>query len=74
MSGSNTYIFEQLEWQGVCIEPQSDIFLQLKKYRNCDCYNVAISSQSNESVEFFKAYGANALSRLNEGMTEAHKN
>jgi FkbM family methyltransferase len=71
--GSNTYIFEQLGWQGICIEPQPDIFLNLKKFRNCDCYNIAISSQSNENVEFFKAHGASALSGLNEGMSESHK-
>jgi FkbM family methyltransferase len=74
ITGSNTYIFEQLGWEGICVEPQSDVFLQLKKFRNCDCYNVAISSQSNESVEFFKAYGENTLSGLNEGMDESHKN
>jgi hypothetical protein len=63
--GSNTYIFEQIGWKGICIEPQPDIFKHcLKRFRRCDCYNVAISSQSKESVDFFQAHGANALSGL----------
>jgi hypothetical protein len=24
--GSNSYIFEQIGWKGICVEPQSDIF------------------------------------------------
>jgi FkbM family methyltransferase len=72
--GNNTYIFEQIGWKGICVEPQSDIFKHyLKRNRNCDCYNVALTSKSNENVEFFKAHGANALSGLNEGMSDAHK-
>jgi FkbM family methyltransferase len=75
LMSSNTYIFEQIGWKGICVEPQPNIFkYYLKKFRNCDCYNVALSSHSNENVEFFQAYGANALSGLNEGMSEAHKN
>ena len=73
--GNNTYIFEQIGWKGICIEPQPDVFRQyLTKFRNCDCYNAALSSSSNESVEFFQAHGANALSGLNKGMSEDHKN
>ncbi|GHV93668.1 hypothetical protein AGMMS50268_41710 [Spirochaetia bacterium] len=72
--GSNTYVFEQMGWRGICVEPQPDIFRHyLKRNRNCDCYNVALTSKSNENAEFFKAHGANALSGLNEGMSEAHK-
>jgi FkbM family methyltransferase len=73
ISGSNTYIFEQIGWKGICVEPQPDVFLQLKKYRQCDCYEVALSSKSGDNVEFFKSHGANALSRLNEGMSDTHK-
>ena len=55
LNASNTYIFEQLGWKGVCIEPQPDVFKKLRRFRKCDCYNVALSSCSNESVDFFKA-------------------
>jgi FkbM family methyltransferase len=72
--GSNTFIFEKLGWHGVCVEPLPAVFNhKLKRSRKCDCYNVAISSKSNDSVEFFQAVGANQLSGLNEGMTESHK-
>jgi len=69
---SNTYIFEQIGWNGLCIEPQPNTYKMLKKNRKCDCYNVALSSKNNESVDFFKAT-ANVLSGLNEGMSESHK-
>jgi FkbM family methyltransferase len=72
--GSNTYIFEQLGWKGICVEPQPDIFNHyLKRQRKCDLYNVALSSKSGDNIEFFKAHGAPALSGLNENMSEGHK-
>jgi FkbM family methyltransferase len=74
ISGSNTYIFEQIGWKGVCIEPQPDVFKKLKKYRKCDCYNVAISSKTEDSVNFFKAYYvANQLSGIDEGISESNR-
>ena len=72
ISGSNTYIFEQIGWNGVCIEPHPVAYKYLKKYRKCDCYNVALSTEVNENVDFFKA-SASVLSGLNEGMEESHK-
>jgi FkbM family methyltransferase len=74
ISISNTYIFEQLGWKGICIEPLPAIFLRLKKFRNCDCYNIALSSKSNENVEFLKSLKSSGLSGLYEGMSESHKN
>jgi FkbM family methyltransferase len=72
--GSNTYALEKLGWEGVCIEPQPDIFVQLKKNRKCACYNVALSSQAGD-VNFFKVHGlANELSGLNDDMSEERKN
>jgi len=72
--GSNTYIFEQIGWKGICIEPQPNIFRQLKRNRKCDLYNIALSSHSSENVEFFQAHNAPALSGINEGMEDTHKN
>jgi len=72
--GSNTYIFEQIGWKGVCIEPQPKIFRQLKRNRKCDLYNVALSSHSSENVEFFIAHNAPFLSGINKGMEVTHKN
>jgi FkbM family methyltransferase len=59
--GSNSYVFEKLGWQGICVEPQPDIFLELKKRRKCECLNVAIAPQKGK-IDFFKSYGADALS------------
>jgi FkbM family methyltransferase len=74
IGASNTYIFEQLGWKGICIEPQPDIFRQLKKYRKCDCYNVALSSQSNNEVKFVKINAFNgSLSGFYDGISESHK-
>jgi FkbM family methyltransferase len=72
ISGSNTYIFEQIGWNGICIEPLPNIYKMLKRYRNCTCYNVAVSSETSEKIDFFKAT-ASALSGLNKGMSVAHK-
>ncbi|GHU20657.1 hypothetical protein FACS1894163_13700 [Spirochaetia bacterium] len=72
-TGSNTYALEQLGWTGACVEPLPDIFLELKQNRTCDCYNVAISDNSGEEVEFLRA-PAHTLSGLASQMSEAHKN
>ena len=73
---SNTYIFEKLGWEGVCIEPLPDTFKELRKNRSCDCFNVAISNMSSESIEFIKTIDdrdGDMLSGLSNQMTEAHK-
>jgi len=72
ISGSNTYIFEQIGWKGICIEPNPDMYKKLKNIRKCDCYNVALSSETNDNVEFFKAT-ADGLSGLNDKMEESHR-
>jgi FkbM family methyltransferase len=66
---SNTLCFEKLGWQGICIEPQSDVFVLLQKYRKCDCYNVALSSKQNPNAAFVKD---GVLSVLKEDLTDAH--
>jgi FkbM family methyltransferase len=71
--GSNTYIFEQIGWKGVCIEPQPDIFKRLTYFRKCDCYNVALSSVSDEKLEFIKVNDMNGLSGFSEWLTDDHK-
>ncbi|GHU02526.1 hypothetical protein FACS1894147_04590 [Spirochaetia bacterium] len=70
---SNTYVFEQLGWKGICIEPQPDIFLELQKNRKCSLYNVAIADRSSEFINFVKVNGPNMLSGLDDQMSEDHK-
>ena len=72
IGGSNTYVFEQIGWDGICIEPQPDIYNKLRKYRKCRCYNVALSSMKNDSADFFKT-AISGLSGLDEGMPESRK-
>ena len=71
---SNTYIFEQIGYRGICIEANPSVFKILKKYRKCDCYNVALSSESKENADFFKAASrVSVLSGLSVGMLEHKK-
>jgi FkbM family methyltransferase len=75
VTGSNTLVFEEVGWTGICVEPQPDIFEALKKNRKCDCVNAAISDTSNMNVKFIKASGEapNGLSGLASKMSGAHK-
>ncbi|NJO89542.1 MAG: FkbM family methyltransferase [Chloroflexia bacterium] len=50
---SNTYIFEQLGWRGICIEPNPAIFPQLKKNRYCEVSDKAIC-EIDGSVNFIQ--------------------
>ncbi|MDR3162235.1 MAG: FkbM family methyltransferase [Helicobacteraceae bacterium] len=57
LSINNTYVFERLGWRGACVEPLPDIFERLRQNRKCDCYNVAISDQTEDNVDFIKVGG-----------------
>jgi FkbM family methyltransferase len=70
---NNTYIFEQLGWTGICVEPVPDVFLKLRQNRKCDCYNAAITERSGDEVNFIKASGVDMLSGLESEMAEGHK-
>lgn len=50
---SNTYKLEkEYKWDGICIEPIPAIFQNLRNNRKCKCINMAISNESNKSVDF----------------------
>jgi len=72
-TGSNTLLFEELGWDGVCIEPLPEVYNTLIQNRKCKCYNVAISDKNEDEVEFIRASGAEMLSGLSSEMSEAHK-
>ncbi|MDR1250349.1 MAG: FkbM family methyltransferase [Treponema sp.] len=57
ISANNSFIFEQLGWKGICIEPQQN--------RKCDLYNGAIYSETLEEMDFIKINDADFLSGLN---------
>lgn len=54
---SNTYFLEKsLGWQGICIEPNPDVFAQLISNRTAQCIQGCISN-NNEIVSFLKVSG-----------------
>ncbi|MDR2410233.1 MAG: FkbM family methyltransferase [Bacteroidales bacterium] len=73
---SNTYCFEKLGWEGVCIEPQPDIFEELKKNRTCEIYNAVIFSELKNEARFARVKGSiglGARSGLDISMSDSHK-
>jgi FkbM family methyltransferase len=48
---SNSLHFERLGWKGICIEPNPEVFKQLRERRSCECLNTCVSEVSGE-VEF----------------------
>lgn len=57
ISFSNSYFFEKnLEWTGICIEPNPKIFNTLKANRSCICEQLCISN-SDEIKEFLLCDG-----------------
>ena len=48
---SNSKHFEELGWNGICVEPNPHVFRELKENRSCECVNACISEVSGE-LEF----------------------
>lgn len=72
ISGSNTYFFELLGWEGVCVEPTPYIYNKLRKNRNCKTLNIAISDKNGIS-EFMSLSGyTQMLSGLVENYDPKH--
>ena len=53
---SNSRLFEELGWQGICVEANPQAFEALRKNRSCICLNVACSDRTAE-IEFFAQPG-----------------
>ena len=70
---SNTYLFEQIGWKGICVEPIPDIFIQLQKNRTCDVINAAITDKLCNSADFIQVSGPDMLSGLDSEMSSSHK-
>ncbi len=52
VSANNTLLLEtQLGWSGICVEPNDDMFRQLRRNRRCQCVNCCLYDRSGE-VEF----------------------
>jgi FkbM family methyltransferase len=54
---SNTYALERnLNWNGICIEADSETFDKLKRNRSCCCINICVGKSEGE-VEFITGRG-----------------
>lgn len=54
---SNTAYFEkELDWTGICIEPNPTVYEKLIANRNCTCLNVCISNQASK-IKFLSVSG-----------------
>ena len=49
---SNTYIFEQLGWDGICVEANPNTFKKLQENRKCHMYNCAVVLNSTGTAKF----------------------
>lgn len=73
ISLSNTYFFEKfMGWKGICVEPNPEVYNQLKQNRNCLCVQGCIYDK-RESVPFLKITGyAEMLSGIMENYDPQH--
>jgi FkbM family methyltransferase len=63
---SNSLLFEEAGWSGICVEPHPIIFEALKEKRRCNLVNACISDE-NKMVDFLVVEGgANMLSGIME--------
>lgn len=66
---SNTLFFEKFkDWDGICFEPNLNVFKSLVKTRKSDNYNVCIGS-TNRKVKFTQIEG---YSEMLSGITESY--
>lgn len=74
VSLSNSLLFEELGWTGICVEPIPSVFDKLKNSRKCKCIHGAISDKTDEYVEFCAIDGfAEMLSGIVDEYDERHK-
>lgn len=53
---SNSLLYEELGWQGVCVEPHPRAFSVLSDRRSCICVNACVSSETKK-VNFLQVDG-----------------
>lgn len=85
--GNNSLFFENLGWQGVCIEPNPEMFKKLQESRKCKCTPYAISDK-NGIARFFQIkeggpatlsglvdeYSQQAIARINKEVDQENQN
>lgn len=69
---SNTKLFEELGWSGLCIEPSPSRYKKLISNRSCVCENYAISDSIGE-IEFLDISGwGKGLSGITSKYSDEH--
>lgn len=68
VTGSATKYFEELGWEGVCVEPLPKVFEQLSQNRTCILKNVAISDKVG-TADFLEIEG---YSEMLSGLTDSY--
>jgi FkbM family methyltransferase len=68
---SNSKFFEELGWDGICIEPNPKIFSILENNRKCKCVKKAISNKIGLSQFFQITEGPDMLSGLVDEFTDS---
>lgn len=72
VSHSNSLFFEKhLGWQGICIEPNPELFSELQASRKCICLNVACANVAG--MQQFTFHPCNFMSGLSEFLSEPLK-
>ena len=73
VSGSNSYFLEKIRnWNGICIEPQLEIFEKLKENRSCININCAVSNYNGETDFTYLDGYSNMLSGITEDYNQSH--
>ena len=83
---SNSLFFENLGWNGICIEPNPEMFKKLQSIRKCTCLSYAVADK-NEINPFFQIkegpttlsglaneFNQRAIERINEYNLEDSQN
>jgi FkbM family methyltransferase len=69
---SNSLFFEELGWEGICVEPNPTIFEKLRNARNCHCINSCVSDR-DETIDFLAVDGpAHMLSGIEAFLDDRH--
>ena len=70
---SNSLLFEEKGWQGICIEPHPTIFSELQNNRKCHCVNACITDKDGW-VDFLAIEGpSHMLSGIYSFMDAHHR-
>ena len=59
ITANNTYFFEkELRWQGICVEPNPEVFDRLRQNRKCLCVQGCVSDKSGEAKYLYLSQAA----------------